>query len=93
MTREQRKKEERKNTETYLKHAADGIEKPPVTVDLLGVLLLEDKDYLYGHQIVWVVVMWKDKSWRRVDAELSCVLTKSIEPTSQPEYSISICIK
>lgn len=46
---------------TNLKHAADGIEQPPVRVDLLLILRLDDQDYLDRHEVVRVVTMGNDE--------------------------------
>ena len=46
---------------TNLKHAADSIEQPPVRVDLLLILRLDDQDYLDRHEVVRVVTMGNDE--------------------------------
>ncbi len=45
---------------TNLKHAANGVEQPPVGIDLLLILRLEDQNYLYRHEVVRVVTMGND---------------------------------
>lgn len=45
-----------------------------MAVDLLGVVLLEDKNDLDGDEVVWIVVMREDEGRCRIDAELGRVL-------------------
>lgn len=59
---------------THVQHFPDGVEKPPVTVDLLLVLRLEDEYNLNWNKIVRIVSVRLDKRHRWVNGQLSRVL-------------------
>ncbi len=61
---------------THLQHAADRIEQPPVRVDLLLVLRLDNQDDLNGHEVIGVLSMRDDKLGRGVHGKLGCVLQR-----------------
>ena len=63
---------------TNLKHAADGIEQPPVRVDLLLILRLDDQDDLDGNEVVGIVAMRHHQLRCRIDRELGRVLRDSV---------------
>ena len=66
-------------TVAHLQHATDRVEQPPVRVDLLLVLRLDDQDNLDRHEVVGVLTRRNDKLRRGVDGQLGRVLQRVSE--------------
>jgi len=76
--------------DTYLKHLTDSIEKPPVGIDLLLVLGLQNQDDLDRHEVVRVIANRQNQLRGGINGKLRGVLRNSCKSRLRLEAQFSL---